>query len=120
MQAAAAKALFARESVWIGKTVLIETAWVFRSLYGLNDVAVHDALTKLLGLENVTVEDEPAVSAALSLNRQDVEFADAMHVSSRPPGCAFITFDKSFATHATRAGAANVMSLSGPPRRSNR
>jgi hypothetical protein len=36
-KAAAAISLFENDSVWIAKTVLLETAWVLRSLYGLED-----------------------------------------------------------------------------------
>ena len=57
-QAAAARSLFMSESIWIAKTVLLETDWVLRSLYRSEASAVHDALTRVLGLENVHAEDE--------------------------------------------------------------
>ena len=107
-QAAAARALFAAEPVWIAKTVLLETAWVLRSLYGFEESAIRDAFTKLLGLKNVHIEDEPSVAAALALTMHGIELADAMHVSSRPPGARFVSFDKAFVQRARRAGAAGV------------
>ena len=107
-QAAAARRLFAAEAIWIAKTVLLETAWVLRSLYGFEDGAIREALTKLLGLKNVSTEDEPAVAAALALTAHGVEFADAMHLASRPPGARFVSFDKSFVRRAQRAGAPGV------------
>ena len=36
-QAAAARSLFAAGPIWIAKTVLLETAWVLRSLYGFEE-----------------------------------------------------------------------------------
>lgn len=111
-QAAAARSLFAAGPIWIAKTVLLETGWVLGSLYGFEEGAVRDALTKLLGLKNVHVEDEPAVAAALALMVHGVEFADALHLSSRPPGAEFVSFDKSFVRRARRAGVAQVSGAS--------
>lgn len=110
-QAAAARLLFASEPVWLAKTVLLETAWVLRSLYALSDSAVHGSFTKLLGLPNVHVEDSAAVSAALTLAAQGLEFDDALHLMSRPAGSAFVTFDKASVRRARRAGIADVCSL---------
>jgi len=107
-QAAAAKSIFSAGAVWIAKTVLLETAWVLRSLYGFEDAAIHGALTKLLGLKNVQVEEEPSVAAALALTVHGIEFADALHLNSRPPGAAFVSFDRSFVRRAHRAGASRV------------
>ena len=107
-QAAAARALFAAGPIWIAKTVLLETGWVLRCLYGFEESAVRTAFTKLLGLKNVRVEDEPSLAAALALTASGIELADAMHLSSRPPGAAFVSFDKSLVQRARRAGVSGV------------
>ena len=107
-QAAAARALFASGPVWIAKTVLLETGWVLRSLYGFEEDAVREAFSKLLGLENVQTEDESAVAAALALTAHGIELADALHLSSRPHGAVFVSFDKSFVQRAKRAGVPDV------------
>src|SRR5437016_7550330 len=101
-QAAAAKSLFASGPIWIAKTVLLETGWVLRSLYGFEESAVRDAFTKLFGLQNVHTEDEPSVAAALALTVHGIELADAMHLSSRPQGAVFVSFDQSFVRRAKR------------------
>jgi len=88
--------------------VLLETAWVLGSLYGYPEGAVRDAFIKLLGLRNVHVEDEPSIAAALTLTAQGIDFADALHISSRPPGAAFVSFDRSFVRRAKRASVAGV------------
>jgi predicted nucleic-acid-binding protein len=111
-QEAAARSLFASEPIWIAKTVLLETGWVLRSLYGFEESAIRDAFIKLLGLKNVRIEDEPAVAAALALTAHGIELADAMHLSSRPPGAAFVSFDKSFVQRARRAGVSRITGLS--------
>ena len=107
-QAAAAKSLFTSEPIWIAKTVLLETGWVLRSLYGFEAGAIRDAFLKLLGLKNVHMEDESSVAAALALTVHGIEFADAMHLSSKPPGAVFVSFDQSFVRRAMRAGVAEV------------
>jgi predicted nucleic-acid-binding protein len=110
-QAAAAKSLFSAGPIWIAKTVLLETAWVLHSLYGFDDAAIVDAFTKLLGLDDVHAEDESSVAAALSLAAHGIGFADALHLSSRPPGATFVTFDRAFVRWAKRAGASAVADL---------
>jgi predicted nucleic-acid-binding protein len=114
-QTAAARALFARESIWIAKTVLLETAWVLRSLYGFDEGAIRDAFRKLLGLENVQAEDESSVAAALALTAHGIEFADAMHQGSRPPDVPFVSFDRSSVQRARRAGAPDISSVARFP-----
>lgn len=110
-QAAAARSLFASVPIWIAKTVLLETGWVLRSLYGFDESAIRDAFIKLLGLSNVHAEDEPSVAEALALSRHGIELADAMHLTSRPSGAAFISFDQAFVRRAKRAGAIGVSSI---------
>jgi len=107
-QAAAAKSLFAAATVWIGKTVLLETEWVLRSVYGFEEAAIREAFAKLLGLGNVHVEDETAVTAALEFMGHGLAFADALHLSSRPAGATFVSFDQVFIRSARRAGARSV------------
>jgi predicted nucleic-acid-binding protein len=111
-QAAAAKTLFASEPIWIAKTVLLETGWVLRSLYGFEESAIRDAFIKLLGLKNVHTEDEPAVAAALALAVHGIELADALHLSSSPAGAVCVSFEQSFVRRAKRAAVADVSGVS--------
>jgi predicted nucleic-acid-binding protein len=110
-QAGAARAMFADGPIWIAKTVLLETAWVLRSLYGFEEAAIREALLKLLGLKNVHAEDAAAVAAALALAAEGIEFADALHLSSRPPGASFASFDKALLRRGKRAGIAGIVPL---------
>jgi predicted nucleic-acid-binding protein len=114
-QEAAARAVVARDSIWIAKTVLLETVWVLRSMYRFDADAIREAFTKLLGLSNVRVEDESSVAAALALTAQGIEFADAMHLASRPSGAPFVSFDKAFVQRAKRAGVSDISGIVGKP-----
>jgi predicted nucleic-acid-binding protein len=110
-QAAVARSLFAAQPIWIGKTVLLETGWVLRSLYGFEESAIRDAFTRLLGLKNVHTEDKPSIASTLDLTIHGIGLADAMHLTSRPPGASFVSFDQSFVRRAKRASATDVSGL---------
>jgi predicted nucleic-acid-binding protein len=112
-QEAAVRSLFARQTIWISKTVLLETGWVLRSLYGFEDGAIREAFTKLLGFHNVQAEDAASIAAALALTVHGVEFADAMHLCSRPLGAQFTTLDKALVRRASRAGVSDIRSVPG-------
>ena len=107
-QAAAARAAFALGPVWVSKTVLLETAWVLRSLYGFEEDAIRGAFLKLFGLSNVQVEDSAAVSKAVQLSAQGIELADALHLFSRPAGSTFVSFDRALVRRARRAGESAI------------
>lgn len=113
-QQAAARTLFETDHIWIGRTVLLETAWVLQSLYGFEERAISNALTKLLGLPKVHVEEGEAVASALALAAKGLEFADALHLTSRPDGAAFVSFDKSFVRRAIRAGVSGIRGVIAP------
>jgi predicted nucleic-acid-binding protein len=104
-QTAAARVLLSEEPMWIAKTVLLETEWVLRSNYGLDSAAVRERLSALLGLDGVIVEDEAAVGCAMKLAAEGIDLADALHLTSTPPGVTFVTFDRKLAQRAARAGA---------------
>jgi hypothetical protein len=92
---------------------LLETAWVLRSRYGFDVDAIGSAFAKLLGLENVQCEDVRNMAAALTLTQRGIDFADALHPCSRPPGAIFVSFDSAFIHRAKRAGVIGASSLAG-------
>lgn len=109
-QTAAARRLFANEAIWVAKTVLAEIAWVLRSFYGFDRDAIRQSTMMLLGMENVHVEDRQSVAAALDLAGHGLDLAEALHLTSRPPGAEFVSFDQTFVKRAKRAGATGVAS----------
>jgi predicted nucleic-acid-binding protein len=112
-QEAVARALFATGPIWIAKTVLLEAGWVLTRVYGFTQEAVVEAFTKLLGLQNVHVEDEPAIIASLKLAANGIDLADAIHLNSTPSGTDFVSFDKPFVKRALQAGAIRISNLPG-------
>ena len=112
-QTAAARKVFDAGPVWISKTVLLEAGWVLRSVYGLSEVEVVTSFRLLLGLKNVEVEEPAVIGAALGLTEQGMDLADALHLSARPVGAVFVTFDRAMGRVAGKAGLEGVEILRG-------
>lgn len=110
-QTALAKAAFESGEIFIAKTVLLEADWVLRRVYRLDAATVRQSLLSLLGLENVSVEDPEAIRTAVALVHQGLDFADALHLASRPPNAHFLSFDRDLVRRAKRAGSPAVSSL---------
>src|SRR5690242_6518722 len=55
-QATRARRLLAQQSIFVPLTVLLETEWVLRSVYGFGASAVVHALRAFAGLPRVTLE----------------------------------------------------------------
>jgi predicted nucleic-acid-binding protein len=112
-QYAAAREVFVAGPVWISKTVLLEAAWVLTSVYDLAEADVVTSFRQMLGLVNVEVEDSSAVGAAFELSGLGMEIADALHLSARPSGAVFATFDRAIGRKAEVAGLEGVKVLRG-------
>lgn len=109
-QAAKAKHLFAKEHIYITKTVMLETEWVLRYAYEFKAGDVANAFTKLLGQQNVSVEDAHHIAQAAILLRNGMDFADALHLACSR-NYVFATFDRKFKTKAVDAGLETVRLL---------
>jgi len=101
-QAKRANTLFKKESIFIPKTVLLETEWVLRRLYRLESDTVVDAFRKLSGLSNVELEQPRVVAQALQWCEGGMDFADALHLASSHSASKFATFDVQMQKSAPR------------------
>lgn len=91
--------------VFVAKTVLLELAWVLRSRYGFDRSKLLLALRAIADTQNIEVEDLVAVSRALVLMEQGLDFADAIHLSSgQQLGGEFVSFDRALLRAAERLG----------------
>lgn len=109
-QADQARRLFKKEHIYITKTVILETEWVLRYAYDFPADDIAAAFTKLLGQENVTIEDAHHIAVAVNLLRNGVDFADALHLACSQ-NHTFVTFDKKLATRAASSGLTMVKLL---------
>ena len=100
--------LFETETIFLPKTVALETEWVLRSLYGLPAQDIVGALSALVALPQVHSEDASAIAEALELSRRGLDFADALHIASSRMAERFATFDRTLIRRA-RASVTHVV-----------
>ena len=84
----------ASNSIFIPKTVILETEWVLRFSYRFSSERIVFALSNLLGLENIISENKELIIIALQWHEQGMDFADALHLSFSLHTQAFLSFDK--------------------------
>lgn len=107
-QSSRARALIDGNDIFVSATVLLESEWILRSVYGFTAHDVAAALTAFAGLPRVTTEDPDLIAKALDWALQGMDFADALHLA-RAKGCdAFVSFDRRFAELANAIGDLKV------------
>lgn len=107
-QSARARKLIDNNDVFVCTTVILETEWVLRGVYGFSVAQCAKALTDFAGLPRVTLEDAACVAKALGWVRERVDFADGLHLA-KAEGCdAFISFDQNFAKAVNALGGIKV------------
>jgi predicted nucleic acid-binding protein len=110
-QSPKARALIDSVDVFVCTTVLLETEWVLRGVYGLTPVEVARALGAFAGLASVTLEDPALTAKALDWTVRGVDFADALHLA-KAEGCdAMVSFDRRFTRAATKLSNIEVRTL---------
>jgi predicted nucleic-acid-binding protein len=95
--------LFGEHTIWLAKTVLLESEWVLRSAFGVPAAEIAQAFAGLIRLANVRCEDFPAVAEAIAALANGMDFADALHfASSREARITegFASFDARFVKRA--------------------
>jgi predicted nucleic-acid-binding protein len=107
-QAAQVRRLIAREQVFVPLTVLLETAWVLRAVYGFPATQIVAALRGFAGLTRVVVENASAAACALDWAERGLDFADALHLAAARPHEGLVSFDRALASAARKVGAPTV------------
>lgn len=96
VQAKRALHVFARNTIFIPKTVLLEMEWVLRHAYKLDRQAILTTFHTILGLPKVEIENLDGVRQAISGYEAGLDFADALHLASSNRADTFATFDVKF------------------------
>lgn len=96
------KEIFAKETIFISDTVLLETERVLRFAYQFKPPEICAALEKLLGLPNVKVTQPGSIAHAIEWTRKGLDFADSLHLatSDHLRHERFATFDQRLVTRA--------------------
>ena len=95
--------LMRSDTIWISKTVLLETEWVLRHAYALDAKTIGAAFTKLLGVSTIEMEERDVVLRALAWHAAGMDLADALHLAASHAATAFATFDRRLSKLAKRA-----------------
>lgn len=103
-QTSRAEKLVEVNQVLLLTTVLLESEWVLRSMYGLSRERVHATLLGFCALPNVHIEETGRVEKALNLYRDGFDFADALHLNALEAPQSFATFDRSLRKRAAKRG----------------
>lgn len=110
LQTAVAEAAFlehaAGQGVFVPHIVLVETAWVLRTGYGLEHPVVHERINRLVRTRGVFVEEIDVVLTALEEYALGVaDFADLLLVGTAAMAGAvpLLTFDRKLSRHGNAA-----------------
>ncbi len=82
---------------FISVTTIVETYWVLKNIYGFGEAHVREGLGKLLETEQVSVEQDEAIMAALGLSHPDLADAIIFETGRFAGATSLLTFDKKFA-----------------------
>jgi len=110
-QSARARRLLDSGELYVSATVLLETEWVLRAVYGREPIAICRALRAFAGLPGVAVEEPALVALALDRAEQGMDFADALHLGRAEHCEALLTFDRGFIAAARNLGVDAVREL---------
>mgnify|MGYP001594747082 CR=1 FL=1 len=95
-------------SLWVCKTVLLETERVLRYTYKLSREATLAGLRGILGYRALQMESRGTVLKALSWYQSGMDFADALHLTSSADADRFATFDRALAKVARAHGGDDI------------
>ena len=102
-QVAIVQRLIRQDSIFISRTVLLETEGVLRSVYRKSRVEINEFFRALLEIDNTEIENSIEVGYALDWCELGADFADALHLAVC--GTAVMhTFDQGFCKTAREAG----------------
>ncbi|MBI4754435.1 MAG: type II toxin-antitoxin system VapC family toxin [Betaproteobacteria bacterium] len=104
-QVAVVRQLIAGDTVFISRTVMLETEWVLRARYQSTPTELLNFFRALLETDDAVIEAAEEVHHALDWYAHGADFADALHLSAC--GTAVMhTFDRNFCKAARAAGIA--------------
>jgi len=89
----------------------LELEWVLRGGYKFERATIRGAMAGILGLPNVTAEDNVCVRDALQWYEAGLDFADALHVASCSKARRFATFDGKLVKRVKKLPTVEVVSL---------
>lgn len=90
-----ARQVFENHRVFLPESVLLESEWVLRAVYGFSREEISQALRALLRLPKVAVDERTLVMQVLDWFDEGFDFGDALHYA-RSAELELKTFDRKF------------------------
>lgn len=90
-----ARRVFEAHRVLVPESVLLESEWVLRAVYGFSRKEISRAFRALLQVPTVVVDDRALVMQVIDWFDEGFDFADALHYA-RSTELEFKTFDRRF------------------------
>ena len=103
-QTAIARKVISDGDIFVCITVMLEAAWVLRSVYGFARSDVVRALRAFAGLSGITIEAPEMMAKALDRAAAGMDIADALHLGAAAQCDELLTFDRKF-INAAEGGA---------------
>ena len=100
--------MFSSEEIFIADTVILETEWVLRAVYGLNPNELSNTLRTVFGLPNVHLDDPQMVAQIVQWHEEGLDFADGFHLALSGRCDVLKTFDVQFAKGARHLSSRRV------------
>lgn len=92
-QSAQATALL-QTACYIPDTVVLETAWLLGSRYGLSRAVVAETLRDVIDLPTVTVSNAEGLQWAINRFAAGADLADMIHIHLSRSADAFVSFER--------------------------
>lgn len=89
-----------KEACFVPDTVLVETAWLLSTRYGVKRGLLAETLRDILALPHLSVTDEAGTNWAIDRFAAGADFADMMHLIGSRSADSFISFEKKLAKEA--------------------
>ena len=102
-QAARARRAVEAGEVFVSITVMLESEWVLRSVYGFAGREVAAALRAFSSLPGILPENPSLLAEALDHAEKGMDFADALHLGAAARCETMLTFDRRFIETARNA-----------------
>ena len=114
-QALMAATFFNENHCLVQHTVLLETVWVLaaKSTYNMPKEEVVSWVRRILGLPNVSTQDDVAVGKALEWYEAGMDFADALHFATSSEVRGFVTFDRRMRNKANQLSIPQILIFLG-------
>ena len=107
-QFAQARNLIRGTLCFIPDTVILETAWVLQSVYGIGQEKIVAKFSAVFGLPTIHVSDPDRLKQTLAWYADGFDFGDALHLATCQRLSDLKTFDQQFISRAAGKGTCHV------------